>query len=224
MWRLRYTTQFAEIAMTRTNNEINLRLVDWSRIGESEMPIIRRSGTTPLKLTAFNSARAERKPCGGVHFFIDDYQFERVWRNPSAYVNMLGRFQCALSPDFSLFVDMPEPMKIWNVFRNRLLGSWWQKNGIDVIPSVSWADPDSFRYCFAGIEPNGVVAVSTIGSGRSGRTRSLWGMGAEEMVRRLQPHTVLVYGEGIQFDHGGAEVITFKNTGIDRLRRIGNGR
>ena len=49
-------------------------------------------------------------------------------------------------------------------------------------------------------------------------------MGAEEMVRRLQPHTVLVYGEGIQFDHGGAEVITFKNTGIDRLRRIGNGR
>lgn len=210
--------------MNRTNNENNLRLVDWSRIGELEMPVIHRNKYVPSKLTPFNSAKTEKEYSSGVHFFIDDYQFERIWRNPSAYVNMLGRFQCVLSPDFSIFVDMPEPMKIWNVFRNRLLGSWWQTNGINVIPTVSWAEPESFKYCFAGVEPNGVVAVSTLGVGRTGRTKRLWTMGVEEMVKRLQPSTILIYGKEIQCDFNQATVRIFTNNNIDRLRSLNNGR
>ncbi|WP_394345181.1 DUF4417 domain-containing protein [Bifidobacterium longum] len=29
-----------------------------------------------------------------MHFFLDDYQFERVWRRPDLYVRMLARFWC----------------------------------------------------------------------------------------------------------------------------------
>lgn len=209
--------------MNRTNNEINLRLVDWRRIGEFDMPVIRKCDFLPTRLTSFNLARTEKDKGSGVHFFIDDYQFERVWRNPTAYLNTLRQFQCVLSPDFSVFVDMPTPMKIWNVYRNRLMGSWWQEKGIRVIPTVGWAEPDSFGYCFAGIEPGGVVAVSNIGTRKTARTKRMWMLGAEEMVKRLRPSAILLYGSSDSFDFGQIEVRLFENANLERLKKICDG-
>ncbi|WP_288894874.1 DUF4417 domain-containing protein [uncultured Megasphaera sp.] len=28
----------------------------------------------------------------GVHFFLDDYQFERIWNRPTVYVKQLSKF------------------------------------------------------------------------------------------------------------------------------------
>ena len=43
----------------------------------------------------------------GVHFFLDDYQFERVWNTPDKYLTYLSRYGCVLAPDFSLYIDFP---------------------------------------------------------------------------------------------------------------------
>ena len=39
--------------------------------------------------------------------FLDDNQFERIWNRPARYVNMLKRYECVLTVDFSLYTDMP---------------------------------------------------------------------------------------------------------------------
>ena len=72
-------------------------------------------------------------------FFIDDYQFERVWNDPYTYIERLREFPCALTSDFSLYLDMPMAMKIWNVYRSRLIGQMMQDADIVVIPTLSWA-------------------------------------------------------------------------------------
>ncbi len=69
----------------------------------------------PARLIPFNVAmRLNRVPANcGVHFYLDDYQFERVWNAPERYVEKLRKFSCVLTPDFSLYLDMPRAMKIW---------------------------------------------------------------------------------------------------------------
>ena len=44
-----------------------------------------------------------------------------------------------MRPDFSLYLDMPMAMKIWNVYRSRLIGQMMQDADIVVIPTLSWA-------------------------------------------------------------------------------------
>lgn len=47
-----------------------------------------------------------------VSFFIDDYQFERFWNDPYPNIERLREFPCALTPDFSLYMDIPMAIKI----------------------------------------------------------------------------------------------------------------
>ena len=86
----------------------------------------------------------------GVHFYIDDYRFERLWNDPHKYIDRLKLFDCMLTPDFSLYMDMPKAMQIWNIYRSRLIGQIAQDEGIKVIPTLSWSDSQSFKFCFDG--------------------------------------------------------------------------
>lgn len=50
----------------------------------------------------FNYAKSTKDCEGkGVHFFLDDYQFCRLWSNIDRYIPMLQRFRYVMSPDFS---------------------------------------------------------------------------------------------------------------------------
>lgn len=85
---------------------------------------------------------------------------------------MFSKFDCVLTPDFSLYTDMPKAMMIWNTYRSRLLGWFWQQEGLTVIPTVSWADEDSFNFAFDGLPLNATLAVSTVGVKRAKRLHS----------------------------------------------------
>lgn len=89
-----------------------------------------------------------------MHFFLDDCQFNRCWNNPDRYVEILKRFKCVLSSDFSLFTDFPKALQIYNHYRKHWLGAYWQMHGIEVIPTLCWSDEESFAWCFDG-EPVG---------------------------------------------------------------------
>lgn len=65
----------------------------------------------------------------GVHFFLADYRFERLWSNPEAYLPMLRRARYVLSPDFSLFSDWPRPVQAYNHWRKHWVGRWLQEQG-----------------------------------------------------------------------------------------------
>jgi hypothetical protein len=132
---------------------------------------------------------------GAVHFFLDDYRFETVWARPFKALEALRPYPTLLTPDFSLYADWPQTVQIWNVYRSRWCGAFWQAQGFTVIPTVSWSNPDSFDFCFLGLEPCGLVAVSSLGIDfRHPLQLRRFMAGFREMVDRLIPSTVLCYG------------------------------
>lgn len=140
-------------------------------------------------------------------FFIDDYQFERLWNNPDKYLSLLQRFDCVLTPDFSLYMDMPLPMQQWNEYRRRALGNYWQRNGITVIPTLSWSDKRSYGFCFDGLPKHSTVATSTVGVKGSEYAREIWFAGMKYALERLQPSCVMLYGGNIDFDFGNTPIV-----------------
>lgn len=140
----------------------------------------------------------------GIHFFIDDYQFTRLWTNPEAYLDTLKQYRLVFTPDFSMYRDWPVAMQLWNLYRKQWLGAFWQANGISVVPTVTWSDEQSFEWCFDGIPRNAVVAVSSVGTQVEKKAKELFDKGYNEMLQRLQPELIYFYGnipEGIATDN-----------------------
>lgn len=206
----------------RTYDAYNLSEYDSERTaGFYQMPIIRRTDYIPDGIISFNYMLSAKDRTKGIHFYCDDYQFERVWNHPQVYIEKLKDFPCVFTPDFSLYMDMPMSMKIWNVYRSRLIGQMCQNSGMEVIPTLSWAEADTFTFCFDGIEPGGTVSVSTIGVKRNGEATKIWTAGMDEAMRRLKPKTVLVYGGDIGYDFGKAKAVYYDNETTERMKNSG---
>ena len=183
-----------------------------------EMPIINNDRYIPDKLIGFNEALTSKDNKAGVHFFLDDYQFERIWKEPNRYINVLSKFTCILSPDFSLYMDMPKPLQIYNTYRSRLIGQYYQDKGLRVIPTISWGDKNTFNFCFRGIPKQSIVAISTIGVRRNKETLKIWEAGKNEMIRQIEPSTILIYGGNIDTETKGINTIWYENKTIKRLK------
>ena len=183
--------------------------------GYYNFPTIKACHVIPEKLIGFNYVKSwnkERKGLG-VHFFLDDYQFERMWSNPFENIERLRGFSCVFSPQFSSYRDMPMAMKIYQMYRSSLIGQVMQDAGLEVIPSLQWVEPETYKFCFDGLEPGGVVAVGTMGIARDKIARELWYSGMTEAIKRLNPECVLYYGPEIGYDFGNVRVKKFSATG-----------
>ena len=129
-----------------------------------------------------------------MHFFIDDYLFLRVWNDPVRYAMFLRGFRAVMTPDFSLFADYSRAVQIYNHWRKHQLGAYWQRLGLPVVPSISWADRDSYAWCFDGEPEGGTVAVSSVGAMKNRDTRRMFVDGYREMLTRLQPEKIIFFG------------------------------
>lgn len=190
-------------------------------VGEHEMPALERCDAVPSVLVPFNLAMTIRETEGCVHFFIDDYQFERVWRAPGRYIDCLRRFRCVISPDFSQYIDMPYAQRMWNNYRGKLLGAFLQAQGLTVIPNVTWSTADSYAYCFEGIPVGSVIAINSTGVARHGLSRYLWLKGYREALRRLRPTAIVRYGNVIEGEDE-ARGVYFYNDRLKYLRSHGS--
>lgn len=197
----------------RTNRAYNLDILDHEILTNDfwQMPTIRNDNFIPSDLIGFNYAKTNKDKDCGVHFYVDDYQFERIWNYPEKYVEILSAYDCILSPDFSLYMDMPMPMKIWNIYRSRQIGAYYQQKGIKVIPTISWAESETFEFCFKGIPEGSVVSVSTIGVKENKQALQIWRDGMAEMMKQINPSAVIVYGGKLDFDFGEAKTVYFEN-------------
>ena len=165
-------------------------------VGQYDIPqIIGVDDVQVKEWIPFNYALTCKEPQEkGVHFFLDDYQFERVWNNIDKYTEVLHRFKAVMSPDFSMFTVNPKALQIYQHFRKHFIGAYWQVNGLTVIPTINWADEKSFEWCFDGEPTNSIVAISTVGSMNSKANKEGFYKGYEEMKKQLQPKKILCYG------------------------------
>jgi len=81
-------------------------------------------------------------------------------------------------------------LQIFNTYRSRWCGFYWQSKGLSVIPTVSWSDERSYDFCFDGIEQHSIVAVSTIGCAES---KKLFMAGFMAMCDKIEPQQVICY-------------------------------
>lgn len=177
-------------------NYENLERRIFDGVGQYGIPELQPTQFKKCDFIGFNYAksckdRAEK----GIHFFVDDYQFNRLWTNIDGYLQMLSQFKCVMSPDFSTYTDFPKAIQIYNHYRKNWVGAYLQEYGIDVIPTISWSTKDSFEWCFDGEPQGGCVAVSSQGCIASKEKRKLFLNGYYEMVTRLQPETIIFYGQ-----------------------------
>ncbi len=201
-----------------TYKAYNLEMVDLERVdGKYQMPMLAKTTYIPDDLIGFNYMKTYENKNVGVHCFVDDYQFERLWNTPYKYLDDIMQYDVILTPDFSLYMDMPIAMKLWNVFRSRLLGQFWQDCGIDIIPTVSWAEKETFDFAFDGIAKGSVVAVSTIGV-KKGNSLKIWTAGMDAMIEKIKPSAILVYGGKVEYDYKGIEVRYYENKVTERLK------
>ena len=136
----------------------------FDRTGAFEIPVIRKDEVEleNLSLVGYDKV-SSGKSDQVVHFFLDDYKFEALWNNPEPRIEKLSAFRAVLSPQFSIYSEMPLAVQIHNTFRSRWCGAYLQSKGIQVVPSVVWGEADTFWFCFDGIEKGSIVAVSTVG-------------------------------------------------------------
>ena len=160
----------------------------------------------------FNYVKSYKKQADkiGVNFFLDDYQFERVWNEPGRYTEFLKAFGAVLSPDFSLYMDFPKAIQIYNHYRKHWCAAYWQERGLTVIPTIAWSDKDSFEWCFDGEPQDGIVAVSNVGCMRSKATRQAFMEGYNEMLARLQPSKILMFAQKMDDYKGNVEQIKYE--------------
>lgn len=209
----------------RTDRSYNLDIVNIDDCsGFWELPTLRRESVMPDDLIGFNYVMNSDVSGYGVHFYVDDYQFERVWNEPDKYIPYLEKAQCVLMPDFSLYMDMPLPMKLWNVYRSRAMAHYWQRHGLHVVPSLTWADEKSFKYCFEGIPKGSAVAVSTVGVKTSAEAIKVWNDGMDAAIKKIQPSMILLYGGDIGYDFGGIPVKYYDNKVTKRMKEWDDGR
>jgi len=183
-----------------------------------ELPAIKTSNILPQKVVVFSramSAKWKDFDCWVV-FYEHDIKFERLWNNPKQYLNKLKNFKGVISPDFSLYRNMPLVMQMWNTYRGRALASWLSDNGVEIIPNVRFNDERTYNFCFDGIEKNKTVAVGTHGCIKRKEDKAFFKAGLAQLVKRLSPETIIVYGRAPDsifksYRNMGINIISFES-------------
>lgn len=169
-------------------------VVDAEYDGMFEFPRINPTYLMPNRLIPFSKALSCSDYDQWIHFYEDDYLFERLWKNPEKYLPVLKKFNGVITPDFSLYRDMPLAMQIWNIYRSRALGYWLQRNGVSVIPNIRYGDCRTYGICSDGISKHCVIAVGTHGNLRCVADREVFLEGFDSVVSKLEPKAVVIYG------------------------------
>ena len=179
----------------KQRNYENIQKYLFKGVGTYEIPQIQPQEYTNCEWIGFNYAgRAKERELKGIHFFLDDYQFIRLWNNIDAYLPMLKQFKYIMSPDFSLYTDFPKPLQIYNHYRKHWLAAYMQLHDICIIPTICWSTPESFEWCFDGEPEGSTVAISSVGAANSREKKRLFLAGYDAMMERLRPKTILFYG------------------------------
>lgn len=173
---------------------------DLVTVGRYDMPKINSFNPDELNCKymlalPFNHALTDPDPASKIcHFYLDDYQFERVWREPELYIQLLKSFNAVIGADFSMYENLPHPQQLYNNWRSKVLMAYWQSQGVKVIPNIQWSNSKSFNYAFDGYSPGGLVAVSSVGC-RDKHAKDLFIQGYTKMTELLQPEKVILIGK-----------------------------
>lgn len=172
--------------------------------GDLEIPCIKKPKELiiPKYLVPFTKMNANSYCEGAVHFYEHDKRFADVLVCTKDYLSELKKFAAVISPDCSLYRDMPLCLQIANTYMNRAVGCYLQSQGVYVIPNVRWGDERSYttvelpeKFAFLGVPQNSIVSIGTYGCIKGRENKRYFIEGLSAMLDELFPEAVLVYGD-----------------------------
>lgn len=193
--------------------------------GKLEIPCIEPEHKLPTRLLPFSKAMSSSDYASWIHCYEDDVQFERLWNHPRRYLPILQRFEGMISPDFSLYRDMPLVMQQWNTYRGRAIGHWLQEQGIPIIPNIRFSDERSYTFCCDGISPYCPIAIGSHGCIRIAHEKEYFIQGLEYVVHELHPSTIIVYGSAPEaifqkYKMQGIQIIQFPSAFSESRKKV----
>jgi len=137
-------------------------------------------------------------------FYVDDFRFERICRHHEDTVSaaetiMARNFAAAVSPNWSLWRNMPLAVMVYRTYCVRYVARYWQEMGLKVIPDINWADERSYDFCFDGIPKDSPVAsiqcrTTNTGSPQFAESKKYFLRGLKVALERIAPKKLLIYG------------------------------
>ena len=206
--------EYQDKTQKRVEGILNLEKSEFKGEGYYDIPIIQPVYSLPeiKEWIGFNYVLSDDNPEGkAVHFFIDDYQFERIWNDPEKYVEKLKRYVCIASPDFYPFGNMPVALQIYNHYRKHWVAAYMQAHGVTVIPTIRGStNPKSLDWFLDGEPKGGIIMVSTMWSNYAETDATEHD---KRMIEQLKPCKVFVYGkdDGTDYNAPVEFIPTFTN-------------
>jgi hypothetical protein len=180
---------------------------EFPMVGKYKIPLIRKQAIDLdcIDLMGYVKAKVGDKENTHktLHFATHDWNFETVWTKPEEAMEKLGQYYALCSPDFSIYWDMPRAIQIFNTFRNRWCGAYWQSQGAKVIPTIAWGDESTWDFCFDGVEKGSVVMVTTYFVRYPDRFMA----GYNKMLEVINPSAIIVYGDRLPGMKGNIKVV-----------------
>lgn len=189
------TQEKTEYKQEKLLKKLKLVRNEFETVGKYGLPLIKKQDIDLDKIELWNYTKTkvndEENKHKTIHFFTYDWLFENVYDKPEMALEKLDQYYALLTPEYSLYWDMPRALQIYSTFKNRWCGAYWQKNGKIVIPTICCAGDDSYDFCFDGIEQGSVVAVSTYC--REGYKKEFM-KSYNKMLEIIKPSAIVCYG------------------------------
>lgn len=185
-------------------NILQLEKAQYAGVGEYDIPEILPEDLPEItEWIGFNYMLSEQEPEGkGVHCFVNDYQFERLWSNPDRYIEKLSKFAAVASPDFSPYGDMPFCLQLFNHYRKHWVGRYLQENGVHVVPTIrASTDARSKSFYLDGEPKNSPVIISSMYTNDE-ESRRIYQEEYNTMYDTLNPSCVFIYGKQFGWERG----------------------
>ena len=182
--------------------------------GSMEIPIIEKPKEIiiPKGLVPFSSRKRDVTHQNFICFYEHDIRFRDCLLATDKYLDELSMYPGIISPDCSLYIDMPLCLQIANVYMNRAIGHYLQSKGLYVIPNIRWGDERTYstillpeKVAFLGVPKHSIVSIGTYGCIKSNESKRYFREGLIAMLDELEPEVVLVYGAMPKQVFGGLE-------------------
>ena len=198
-------TRKRDEALANIDDGCNSWLVEGARFdGMLEIPVIKRPDriAIPSNLVPFSKRESvDSTSRYAVCEYELDREFASLLKDPGAFVKELRKFQAFVTPDASLYWDMPLATQITNKYRNHAVGHYLQSKGIYTIPNVRWGDERTYTcdylpepLAFLGVERHSIVSIGSYGLVKTKEEKHHFQAGLAAMLDWLEPEVVLIYG------------------------------
>lgn len=150
-----------------------------------------QAGHVELPLAAFGSGKRYKDGTVTLHFYVDDYRFNSVWKNPAKI--QTSTLRAIVEPNTSLFDTTPIAFGLHQIYKKRWIARFLQEHGIAIYADLN-VSAKFYEYNCLGI-PDGYNAFAT--RGYRGKLEALkMEHGIAQRISGCDIPNMIVYGGG----------------------------